>query len=123
MLPSGKETPGVGSCSENLSEAEFKGSGPLFGREIFNTSSIWVMIMVWLLLLCLVRFVMRLRSRRIWKMGDLSRKEHRQIQSCVEASVAEAEAAIIVTESTPSEKRKSCSLGWNNRKDAPRVRL
>lgn len=31
------------------------------------------MIMVWLLLLCLVRFVMRLQSRRMWKMGNLSK--------------------------------------------------
>lgn len=32
-------------------------------------SSVSVMIMVWLLLLCLVGFVMRLQSRRMWKMG------------------------------------------------------
>lgn len=67
-------------------------------EEISIRSNVEVMIMVWLLLLCLVRFVMRLQSRRIWKMGNLSRKEHEQIQSCAEVSV---EKVTTITEIAP----------------------
>lgn len=56
--------------------------------------------------------VMRLQSRRIWKMGNLSRKEHEQIQSCVEVSV---EKTATITEIAPVRRNLVFYAGTTGR--------